>query len=71
MRETLRGILEEMAQQEEAVQADLHRKVGLILAQQKQIALLDSAIQVTPNSCIILGYPTAQKILAGSVAVCE
>lgn len=59
MRETLRGILEEMAQQEEAVQADLHQKVGLILAQQKQIAILDSALQVTPDSCITVCYPTA------------
>ena len=46
MKEALRGVLEEMAQQEEAVQADLEQKAGVILAQQKHIAVLDAAVQV-------------------------
>lgn len=47
MKEALRGVLEDMAQQEEAVQSDLEQKAEVILAQQKQIAVLDAAVQVT------------------------
>ena len=36
-----------MAQQEEAIQADLEHKAGVILAQQGQIAALNAALQVS------------------------
>ena len=47
MKEGLRGVLEDMAQQEEAVQEDLAQKAAVILAQQRQIAVLEAAVQVT------------------------
>ena len=47
MKEGLRGVLEDMAQQEEAIQADLEQKGAVILAQQRQIAVLEAALQVT------------------------
>jgi hypothetical protein len=36
-----------MAHQEEAIQADLEHKAGVILAQQGQISALSSALQVS------------------------
>ena len=47
LKEALRKVLEEMAQQEEAIQADLERKAGVILAQQGQISALNAALQVS------------------------
>ena len=46
MRAALRDVLEEMAAQEAAVQADLAHKVGVITVQQEQICALDDALQV-------------------------
>ena len=40
-------MLEEMAQQEEAIQADLDHKAGVIMAQQGQISALNAALQVS------------------------
>ena len=50
MRAALRDVLEEMAAQEAAVQADLAHKAGVITAQQEQICALDGALQVK-DSC--------------------
>ncbi len=50
MKEALRGVLEDMAQQEEAIQADAEQKGVVILAQQWQIAVLEAAVQVA--SCL-------------------
>lgn len=47
LKEALRKVLEEMAQQEEAIQADLEHKAGVILAQQGQISALNAALQVS------------------------
>ena len=55
LKEALRSVMEDMAQQEEAVQADLEHKAAVILAQQRQIALLDAAVQVT---CSLSAYPS-------------
>ena len=59
MKEALRGILEEMAQQEEAIQADLEQKGAVILAQQRQIAVLEAAVQVT--SCLSTAAITEEE----------
>ena len=47
MRAALRDVLEEIAAQEAAVQADLAHKAGVITVQQEQICALDDALQVT------------------------
>ena len=50
--------MEDMAQQEEAIQADLEHKAAVILAQQRQIAVLDAAAQVT---CSLLALTSLAK----------
>ncbi|CAK0736757.1 hypothetical protein CVIRNUC_000798 [Coccomyxa viridis] len=45
LRAALRDVLEEMAAQEAAVQADLAHKAGVITVQQEQICALDDALQ--------------------------
>ena len=46
MRAALRDVLEEMAAQEAAVQADLAHQAGIITVQQEQICALNDALQV-------------------------
>lgn len=46
MRAALRDVLEEMAAQEAAVQADLAHQAGVIAVQQEQICTLHGALQV-------------------------